>query len=182
VRPPHAVAAISKEASTKAKKAAVKTIAAHKKAAGGSHESKQQKLVKWAEAHGMPKKLAENPKDKQKVKDIIARMKADLMVEKIKAQFKHGPPPLLPSPAPPLSAFHPPSLPLHFSTFPLAASRALPSASPPARPPARPPSCPYSQTLSLSRSYAAWNGANVADDSQVGGIIHASDPSAASSI
>jgi hypothetical protein len=57
----------------------------------------------------MPKKLAENPKDKQKVKDIIARMKADLMVEKIKAQFKH-------------------------------------------------------------------------DDSQVGGIIHASDPSAASSI
>lgn len=24
------------------------------------------------------------------VKDIIARMKADLMVEKIKAQFKHG--------------------------------------------------------------------------------------------
>lgn len=42
-----------------------------------------------AERHGMPKKLAENPKDKQKVKDIIARMKADLMVEKIKAQFKH---------------------------------------------------------------------------------------------
>lgn len=42
-----------------------------------------------AEAHGMPKKLAENPKDKQKVKDIIARMKADLMVEKIKAEFKH---------------------------------------------------------------------------------------------
>jgi len=80
---------ISKEASTKAKKAVVKKIAAQKKAAGSVHGSKKQKLIKWAEAHGMPKKLAQNPKDKQKVKDIIARMKADLMVEKIKAQFKH---------------------------------------------------------------------------------------------
>jgi len=31
----------------------------------------------------------DNPKDKQKVKDIIARMKSDAMVEKIQAQFKH---------------------------------------------------------------------------------------------
>lgn len=36
----------------------------------------------------MPKKLAENPKDKQKVKDIIARMKADFLIQKIQAQFK----------------------------------------------------------------------------------------------
>jgi len=78
---------ISKELAAKKDKAHVKQLASHKKAS--SHETKSQKLVEWAERHGMPKKLAENPKDKQKVKDIIARMKADLMVEKIKAQFKH---------------------------------------------------------------------------------------------
>jgi hypothetical protein len=78
-------------ASSLAKKAVVKKLAAHKKAAeaSSSGETKSQKLLKWAEGHGLPKKLAENPKDKQKVKDIIARMKADAMVEKIKAQFKH---------------------------------------------------------------------------------------------
>ena len=32
--------------------------------------------------------IQDNPKDKQKVKDIIARMKADAMVEKIQAEFK----------------------------------------------------------------------------------------------
>lgn len=52
-------------------------------------ESKSQKLIKWAEKHGLPKKLAENPADKQKVKDIIARMKADLVVERIKKEFEH---------------------------------------------------------------------------------------------
>lgn len=72
----------------KKEKAKVKQLAEDKKGES-SHGTKSQKLVKWAEAHGMPKKLAENPKDKQKVKDIIARMKADLMVEKIKAEFKH---------------------------------------------------------------------------------------------
>merc|ERR1712205_145826 len=50
---------------------------------------KSQKLIKWAEKHGLPKKLAENPADKQKVKDIIARMKADLVVERIKKEFQH---------------------------------------------------------------------------------------------
>lgn len=49
----------------------MKRIAAHKKASGkdasSKPESKQQKLIEWAERHGMPKKLAENPKDKQKV-------------------------------------------------------------------------------------------------------------------
>ena len=69
--------------------------------------SKFAKLVKWAEAHGLPKKLANNPKDRKKVcltplllsavgptphslqvKDIIARMKADAMVESIQKQFK----------------------------------------------------------------------------------------------
>ena len=54
-----------------------------------SAESKSQKLIKWAEKHGLPKKLAENPADKQKVKDIIARMKADLVVERIKKEFQH---------------------------------------------------------------------------------------------
>jgi len=43
--------------------------------------------VAWAEAHGLPKKLADNPADSQKVHDIIARMKADAEVEKIKAQM-----------------------------------------------------------------------------------------------
>jgi len=82
---------ISKQLAAHKDKAHVKKLAAAKKSkhAASSHETKSQKLIKWAEAHGMPKKLAENPKDKQKVKDIIARMKADLMVEKIKAQFKH---------------------------------------------------------------------------------------------
>eukprot|EP00960_Hanusia_phi_P076248 768536-Hanusia_phi.AAC.8 len=50
--------------------------------------TKFAKLVKWAEAHGLPKKLANNPKDRKKVKDIIARMKADAMVEQIQKQFK----------------------------------------------------------------------------------------------
>jgi len=91
---------IANELKTKKAKAIVKKLAAHKAAAkksssssssssAGEHETKSQKLIKWAEAHGLPKKLANNPADKQKVKDIIARMKADLMVEKIKAQFKH---------------------------------------------------------------------------------------------
>mmetsp|Transcript_24872 Transcript_24872/g.39042 ORF Transcript_24872/g.39042 Transcript_24872/m.39042 type:complete len:388 (-) Transcript_24872:60-1223(-) len=64
-----------------AKKHAVKHAAASKM-------SKQQKLLKWAEAHGLPKKLADNPKDQAKVKDIIARMKADAVVERIKNQMK----------------------------------------------------------------------------------------------
>merc|ERR1711966_87595 len=70
---------------TAAKKLALKKA---KAAAGGSHASKQQQLIKWAEAHGLPKALADNPKDKQKVKDIIARMKADAVVERIKDQTK----------------------------------------------------------------------------------------------
>ena len=32
-----------------------------------AHLSKQQKLIQWAEAHGLPKKLADNPADKLKV-------------------------------------------------------------------------------------------------------------------
>ena len=55
---------------------------------GSSAGTKQAKLVKWAEAHGMPKSLAQNPKDKAKVKSIIARMKADLVVERLKKQMK----------------------------------------------------------------------------------------------
>jgi len=46
------------------------------------------KLLAWAEAHGLPAKLANNPAKKAKVHDIIARMKADAEVAKIKAQFK----------------------------------------------------------------------------------------------
>lgn len=77
-----------------AKKAAVQKLALKKATAKhsknrSSPESKQQKLIKWAEAHGLPKKLVDNPKDKQKVKDIIARMKADAEVERIKDQMKH---------------------------------------------------------------------------------------------
>jgi hypothetical protein len=49
---------------------------------------KQQKLIKWAEAHGMPTSLAKNPADKAKVKSIIARMKADLVVERLQSQMK----------------------------------------------------------------------------------------------
>merc|ERR1719409_1151470 len=90
------------EASAKAK-AIVKKLAGDKAAAlkkpegnkapghkaEAKAESKSQKLIKWAEKHGLPKKLAENPADKQKVKDIIARMKADLVVERIKKEFQH---------------------------------------------------------------------------------------------
>ena len=90
------------EASAKAK-AIVKKLAGDKAAAlkkpegkkapghkaEAKQESKSQKLIKWAEKHGLPKKLAENPADKQKVKDIIARMKADLVVERIKKEFQH---------------------------------------------------------------------------------------------
>ena len=88
---------IANELKAQKAKAVVKKLAAQKaakksgssaSAASGMHETKSQKLIKWAEAHGLPKKIANNPADKQKVKDIIARMKADLMVEKIKAQFK----------------------------------------------------------------------------------------------
>lgn len=50
--------------------------------------TKQQKLIKWAEAHGMPTSLAKNPADKSKVKSIIARMKADLVVERLQSQMK----------------------------------------------------------------------------------------------
>ena len=50
--------------------------------------SKQVKLIKWAEKHGLPKSLANNPKDASKVKNIIARMKADLVVERIQSQMK----------------------------------------------------------------------------------------------
>jgi len=50
--------------------------------------SKQVSLIKWAEKHGLPKSLANNPKDQSKVKNIIARMKADLVVERIQAQMK----------------------------------------------------------------------------------------------
>jgi hypothetical protein len=50
--------------------------------------TKQQKLIKWAEAHGMPTSLAKNPADKAKVKSIIARMKADLVVERLQSQMK----------------------------------------------------------------------------------------------
>jgi len=121
------------------KKDAVKHLAAAKAAAAKTADStplsRHQKLIKWAEAHGLPKKLAENPKDRTKVrplpdasralpatsrsaprepggasaphrpllrarertvrrvawqvKDIIARMKADLMVERIKKEFAH---------------------------------------------------------------------------------------------
>ena len=46
------------------------------------------KLIKWAERHGLPKSLANNPKDRSKVKHIIARMKADLVVERLQAQMK----------------------------------------------------------------------------------------------
>ena len=62
----------------------MKKIAAHKKAASkpasssSKPETKEQKLVKWAEAHGMPKKLAENPKDKQKVRLSHSRVHAHL--------------------------------------------------------------------------------------------------------
>lgn len=49
----------------------------------------QRKLITWAEANGLPKKLAENPKDKRKVRHIIARMKADAIVASMKNQFRH---------------------------------------------------------------------------------------------
>lgn len=78
-------AADAKIASNKAAKDAAAAQSADPPAAGTSYE----KLVEWAEAHGLPKKLADNPADKQKVHDIIARMKADAEVAKIKAQFKH---------------------------------------------------------------------------------------------
>merc|ERR550537_1161837 len=82
------------EASAKAK-AIVKKLAGDKAAAlkkpegkkapghkaEAKPESKSQKLIKWAEKHGLP--------DKLKVKDIIARMKADLVVERIKKEFQH---------------------------------------------------------------------------------------------
>jgi hypothetical protein len=72
-----------------AHKKLIKKSAHKQKSSPAKSLSSSQKLIKWAEKHGLPKKLANNPKDKMKVKDIIARMKADLMVEKIKAQFKH---------------------------------------------------------------------------------------------
>jgi len=70
----------------------MKKAPSHRPAAAkqpSSAPTKSQKLIKWAEKHGMPKQLANNPKDKQKVKDIIARMKADFLIQKIQAQFKH---------------------------------------------------------------------------------------------
>jgi len=36
----------------------------------------------------MPTSLAKNPADKAKVKSIIARMKADLVVERLQSQMK----------------------------------------------------------------------------------------------
>jgi len=61
---------------------------AHPRRGAFKKVSKQAKLIKWAEAHGLPKSLANNPKDASKVKHIIARMKADLVVERIQNQMK----------------------------------------------------------------------------------------------
>jgi len=73
----------SNKAAKEAKEATKEANSANPPAAGSSYS----KLVAWAEAHGLPKKLADNPADSQKVHDIIARMKADAEVEKIKAQM-----------------------------------------------------------------------------------------------
>ncbi|EKX52632.1 hypothetical protein GUITHDRAFT_161241 [Guillardia theta CCMP2712] len=91
---PHKVVAHHAQAS-KEKQHAIKKVVHHATASHAADKptasdkvSKFAKLVKWAEAHGLPKKLANNPKDRKKVKDIIARMKADAMVESIQKQFK----------------------------------------------------------------------------------------------
>lgn len=64
---------------------AAKPAAAHK----GGRRTPYERLLSWAEAHGLPRKLADNPRDRSKVKHIIARMKADAEVEDIKKQFAH---------------------------------------------------------------------------------------------
>mmetsp|Transcript_3624 Transcript_3624/g.12868 ORF Transcript_3624/g.12868 Transcript_3624/m.12868 type:complete len:184 (-) Transcript_3624:717-1268(-) len=67
----------------------IKHKAQHATAAKSHPLTRFERLVQWAEAHGLPKKLADNPADKDKVRRIIARMKADEVVEQMKHKFSH---------------------------------------------------------------------------------------------
>jgi len=83
------------EAKLKAQEAVKRQqVAAERKLASREHtylaglSPHRRKLIHWAEANGLPQKMAENPADKAKVKKIIARMKAEAMVASIKNQFR----------------------------------------------------------------------------------------------
>jgi len=56
---------------------------------GAKSKGSYARLVKWAEAHGLPASLANNPAKQSKVKHIIAQMKADAEVERIRKEFAH---------------------------------------------------------------------------------------------